>query len=95
MSQAQEVICLNKEQIRMFLDNIYKLRKLKQTEIVYEGKPIFSKEIMEKYEYKHYTKFANNYVIYRCKSLEDNHEEIFITVETDHYDKQNIILSIN
>ena len=91
MSQAQEVICLNKEQIRTVLDNIYKLRKLKQTEIVYEGKPIFSKEIMEKYEYKHYTKFANNYVIYRCKSLEDNHEEIFITVETDHYDKQNIL----
>lgn len=91
MSQSQEVRCLNEDQIKTVLNNIFKLRNLKQTEIIYKGKPIFSKEIMEKYGYKHFTKFANNYVIYKCKSLEDNHVEIFITVETDHYDKQNIL----
>ena len=91
MSQAQTVICLNEDQIKTVLNNMWNLRHLKEQEILYKGKPIFSKEIMDKYNYKHYTKFANNYVIYKCKSLEDNHIEIFITVETDHYDKQNIL----
>lgn len=91
MSQAQNIICLTEEQIQITLKNLWMLRNLKMEKILYKGKPIFSKEIMEKYEYKHYTKFANNYIIYVCKSTEDNHKEIFITVETDHYDKQNIL----
>ena len=60
-------------------------------EKIFEGKPNFSKEIVDKYKYKLYTKFADNYVIYKCISLEDNHVEIFFTIETDHYDKQNIL----
>lgn len=91
MSQLLETICLTKEQIKTVLNNLWTIRKLKFEEIIFEGKPTFSKEIVEKYNYKIYTKFANNYAIYRCKSLTDNHNEIFITVETDHYDKQNIL----
>lgn len=91
MSQLLETICLSKEQIKTVLTNLWKIRNLKFEDIIYEGKPTFSNEIMDKYKYKKYTKYADNYVIYICKSLEDNHDEIFITVETDHYDKQNIL----
>lgn len=91
MSQIQKIIQLNEEQIQTVLSNMWKLRKVKKEKVIFEGKPVFSKEIMEKYGYKHYTKFANRYVIYLCKSLEDNHNEIYITMETDHFDKQNIL----
>lgn len=92
MSQTQQVICLNKEQIKTVLENMWKLRNVKLEEKMFEGKPSFSSKIKQEYNYtKSYTKFADNYVIYRCKSLEDNHNEIYITVETDHYDKQNIL----
>lgn len=92
MSQTQQVICLNKEQIKTVLENMWKLRNVKLEEKIFEGKPSFSSKIKQEYNYtKSYTKFADNYVIYRCKSLEDNHNEIYITVETDHYDKQNIL----
>lgn len=91
MSQIQKIIQLNEEQIQTVLTNMWNIRKVKKEKVIYEGKPIFSKEIMDKYNYKHYTKFANKYVIYLCKSLEDNHNEIYITMETDHFDKQNIL----
>ena len=89
--QAQTVIRLNGEQIKTTLNNMWKIRNVKMEEKLFEGKPVFSKEIMAKYKYKHYTKFADNYVIYLCKSLEYKHNEIYITVETDHYDKQNLL----
>ena len=89
--QAQTVIKLTKEQIDTTLNNMWKLRHVKMVKKIYEGKPVFSKDIMAKYNYKHYTKFAENYVIYLCKSTDDNHNEIYITVETDHYDKQNLL----
>lgn len=91
MSRILETICLTKKQIKTVLENLWTIRKLKFSEIIYEGKPTFSKEIKDTYGYKNYTKFADNYVIYKCKSLVDNHNEIFITVESDHYDKQNIL----
>lgn len=89
--QAQTVIRLTPEQIDTTLKNMWKLRNVKMEKKLYEGKPVFSKEIMAKYNYKHYTKFADNYMIYHCKSLDDGHNEIYITVETDHYDKQNLL----
>ena len=89
--QAQTVIRLTPEQINTTLKNMWGLRHVKMEKKIYEGKPIFSKEIMAKYNYKHYTKFADNYIIYLCKSTDDGHNEIYITVETDHYDKQNLL----
>ena len=91
MAQSLETICLTKEQINTVLNNIWTIRKLKMDEKIFEGKPSFSKEIVDEYKYKMYTKFADNYVIYKCFSLEDNHIEIFITVESDHYDKQHLL----
>ena len=91
MSQLLETTCLTKEQIQTVLNNLWTIRNIKMDEVIYEGKPSFSKDVIDKYHYKVYTKFADNYVIYKCKSLEDNHDEIYITVETDHYDKQNIL----
>lgn len=91
MSQSLETKCLTKDQIQTVLTNLWTIRKLKMDEKIFEGKPNFSKEIVDKYKYKLYTKFADNYVIYKCISLEDNHVEIFFTIETDHYDKQNIL----
>ena len=89
--QAQTVIRLTEEQIKTTLNNLWDLRKVKLEKKIFQGKPIFSKEIMTKYKYKHYTKFADNYEIFQCKSKVDGHNEIYITVETDHYDKQNLL----
>lgn len=89
--QAQTVIRLTPEQINTTLNNMWKIRNLKLDKKIFEGKPVFSKDIMAKYKYKHYTKFADNYIIFLCKSTIDKHEEIYITVETDHYDKQNLL----
>lgn len=91
MSQLLNTVCLTKDQIKTVLTNLWKIRRLKFEEKIFEGKPSFSKDIVDKYGYKSYTKFADNYRILRCKSLEDNHNELFILVETDKYDKQNLL----
>ncbi len=90
MSQSQEIRCLNKEQIQSTMDNMFKLRKLDTQEKIFEGKPSFSKKLMEEHNLEHYTKFADNYIVWKG-TRKDGSVEIFVTIETDHFDKQNIL----
>lgn len=84
-------IHLNEDQIQTTLHNLWKCRKCKYEKVLVDGKPNFDIKTMKMYGYKRYTNFAERYVIYLCKSLVDEKPEIYITVESNHYDKQNIL----
>lgn len=70
MSQLQETRCLTKEQIQTTLLNWFSILGVKSHEKLFEGKPNFSKENIDKYNLPHITKFANNYVLYKCTAGE-------------------------
>lgn len=94
MSQTQEIRCLTKEQIETTMTNLFKLRKLSKPEKIFEGKPSFSKQIMDQYNLEHYTKFADNYIIWHGTHSDSDVHEIYVTLESDHFDKQNILAII-
>jgi len=91
MSQNLKTISLLEEQIETTLKNLWKCRNCKFEKKLFNGKPYFDKTIYEKYKYEKYTKLANNYTVYLCRSLYDNKYEIYFVVESDHYDKQNLL----
>jgi hypothetical protein len=96
--QAQQVILLNKEQIKTTLTNLFKILNYKSHKEIFSGKPKFSKEYMERYNLMHITKFAQNYTVYEC-TLADDHQDLklfgihymyYIVIESDHFDKLHI-----
>lgn len=95
MTQAQEIKCLNKEQIDITMNNLCRVLNLKNLKTLFTGKPIFSKENEEKYGLIHITKFADNYILYEAEfndkltSPEKNYM-YFIILEADKFDKLNI-----
>ena len=94
MTQAQEIKCLTKEQIKTSMENLCKILHLVNLKIMYSGKPVFSKENETKYNLSHITKFADNYTLYEAEHKKDETQEsyfmYFIVLEADKFDKLNI-----
>lgn len=97
MAQVQEVKLLSKTQIQNTLKNLcncleipYPLKKLS------EGKPVFSAETIQKYKLPKITKFAENYTLYEGTSKKNNEnlDMFFIVIETNKFDKQNLMACI-
>lgn len=88
MSQAQETRCLSKKQIETTLKNWFKILGVKKSEILSQGKPVFSKENEDKWNLQHITKFADNYTLWKCTT--DDKPLYFIVIETNKFDKLNI-----
>lgn len=91
VSIMQQIIYLNDEQIETVLRNLWKVRNVKHEEILFNGKINMTKEEIKNIGCDVYTKLAENYCIHRCKSIEDNHNELYIIVKTTQFDKQNIL----
>lgn len=94
MSQAREVICLTKDQITTTLTNLCSILELNNLKSIFNGKPSYNKEIEQKYNLKHITKFASNYSVYEARGKDDNKKDYtmyFITLEANNVDKQNIL----
>ena len=70
MAQAEETRCLNKEQIKITMDNYAKVNGLKNVEIIDTGKPVFSKETETKYNMPHITMFADCYTVYKSEATD-------------------------
>lgn len=91
MSQAQEVRCLNKEQIDTTLKNLCGIMSLTNLKKIFEGKPVFSKELEQKYKLAHITKFADNYTVYEAQHTgSDKYFMYFIILEATKFDKLNV-----
>lgn len=96
MSQAIDVTCLTKTQIKTTLDNLAKVLHLTNCQVIFNGKPEFSKANEERWNLPHMTKFADNYTLYKYSIAEDTTitkkgEPFYIlTLETDKFDKFHI-----
>lgn len=93
MSQILEVRTLTTEQTENTINNLCKIRNLSEPKKIFSGKPVFSKENITKYNLPHITKFGKLYNIY-IASNDKKENEIFITMETDKFDKQNLLAII-
>jgi hypothetical protein len=97
--QIQQTILLNTDQIKTTLTNLFKIMKYESTNIIYTGKPKFSKEDVIKYNLGHnITKFAKNYTVYECH-LGKEHQDFklfgieymyYIVIEENNFDKLHI-----
>lgn len=85
MSQALDVVCLNKTQIKTVLNNLAKVLGLSNQKVLFDGKPEFSKANEEKWNLPHMTKFADNYTLYKYDL--DKEPFYILTLETDKFDR--------
>jgi hypothetical protein len=94
MSQAREVVCLDKQQIKATIEHLCESMNLETPKEIFSGKPSYTKELEQKYNLKHITKFASNYYVYESHGKDDDGEDYamyFITLEAQAVDKQNIL----
>lgn len=87
MSQAQEIRSLSEKQMNILLKNWFNILGVTKSEIVTSGKPKFNSEYESKYNIPHITKYANNYILYKCKT--NDNILYFIIFEANKFDKYN------
>lgn len=73
---------LSENQVKIMIDNICKLRHLTNIKQVFKGKPKWTKEVLTKYGYENFGKFAENYTVLLANGVDKDKNECFIIVET-------------
>jgi hypothetical protein len=85
--QAQSIICLNKDQIKIVLKNWFEVLELTNVKILKnEHNPEFSQENIKKYNLPHITKFADNYQLIQTEN-KDGIKHYFFIIEATKFDK--------
>jgi hypothetical protein len=85
--QAQSVVCLSKEQIKLTLNNWMDVLNLSNPKIIKsEHNPEFSQETMQKYGLPHITKFADWYQLIRAEDA-NKKPYFFFVIEATRFDK--------
>ena len=87
---------LSKEQVETVINNVCKLRHISKPETIFSGKPKWSKEILDKYQYENFGRFADNYIVMISKGKTFDENECFIIVETGNsFEKYTILACKN
>lgn len=87
---------LSNEQVKTVINNICKLRHISEPKVIFSGKPKWNKDIIDKYHYENFGKFADNYIVMISKGESFEKNECFIIVETGNsFEKYTILACKN
>ena len=87
---------LSQKQIETVINNICSLRKLKKPKELFNGKPKWSDDIIKKYNYEKFGKFADNYTVLLAEGKEKSLNQCFILVDIGKsFEKYTILACAN